>query len=174
MGMSVRWELAFRTHDPMAGDRWSAGQGSNPARLWYERDLRAYSVRAGRDGGHQLYGRRCSVPDRVPPRKGSWSRSADSFQRVSLPAAASPKIPSSDLVLIHQTHAGGVWQLLHCKGAEALEVGCGSKAAPAQSSRDRSATSGLLSIPGTMSIDSRMDAKCQYLTETPQGGLDSG
>ena len=46
LGMSVQWELAIRTHDPMAGDRWSTGQGSNPARLWHERDLRPYSVRA--------------------------------------------------------------------------------------------------------------------------------
>ena len=71
------------THDPMAGDRWSAGQGSNPARLWLKRDLRPYSVRARRYGGHQLRDRRRSVPDRVPARKGCWPRSADSFQWVT-------------------------------------------------------------------------------------------
>ena len=88
LGISVQWELAIHTRDPMAGDRWSAGHGSDPARLWLKRDLRPYSVRARRYGGHQLRDRRRSVPDRVPARKGNWSRSADSLQRVHLPDAA--------------------------------------------------------------------------------------
>jgi hypothetical protein len=50
-----------------------------------------------------------------------------------------------------------------CASDDALDLPLrGGKAALAQSSRDRSTSSGLPSIPGTISIDSRMDAKCQY------------
>ena len=66
LGMSVQWELANHAHDPMAGDRWSARQGSGSARLWHERDQRPHSVRARRYGGHRLRDRRRSLPDRVP------------------------------------------------------------------------------------------------------------
>ena len=85
-GCRSNGSLAIGTCDAMAGDRWPAGQRSNSARLWHERDLRAYSLRARRYGGHRLRDRRRAVPDRVPARKGRWSRSADSFQWLALPA----------------------------------------------------------------------------------------
>ena len=56
-------ELANHAHNPMAGERWSARQGSGSARLRHERDQRPHSIRAKRSGGHRLRGRRCSLPD---------------------------------------------------------------------------------------------------------------